>query len=461
MNKPAPSPYALKGKLTEGDIKKHLIRLALPMTWGILTIISFQLVDMFFISRLGTEKLAAVSFTFPVTYGIFSFIMGFGIAMSSVASRLIGEGNHETLRRIVTHGLILVFFLTVGITLIGMASMNTLFRALGAPPEMLPLISNYMNVWYAGAVFVSLPMVGNSAIRAGGDARTPALIMTAAALTNVILDPIMIFGLFGFPRMELYGAALATVISNALVMVAGLYVLARREKLICGPRQLHLSDLGNSAKRLLFIALPVGFPNAIQPAVNAFIIYLLSATGAHAVAAYGVVTRVEAFAFVILMGTAVGMSPIIGQNFGAKKYDRVNETLHLAMRFNVIWSIAIAILLGVFADPVAGIFSQDPEVIHYTALFFWIVPFSYAFANLVRGWASAFNAMGRPQRSFIMIIVELLVLMLPAVWMGHHMAGVKGLFIAIALVNLLAGTIFHIWSWKTCRAMEIASTNSR
>ena len=310
-----------------------------------------------------------------------------------------------------------------------------------------------MAIWFAGAVFVSMPLVGNAALRAAGDTFVPAIIMTIVAVLNVILDPILIFGLFGFPRMELQGAALATVISNAVAMLAGLYILGFRKKLLCSFQTIHLHKIGDSAKRLLSIALPVGLANSIQPIVNGVIISLLAVESTQAVAAYGIATRVEAFAFIILMGLAVGMAPIIGQNFGAAKYDRVRSTLKLSIGFSILWSAFIAVFLGLLAKPIAGLFESDPEIVGYASLFFWIVPFSYLFSTLIRGWTSAFNAMGKPKRTVIMIIVEMIVLMLPGIHIGYHFGGVTGIFIAIACVNVIAGTIFHLWSWKSCIQM--------
>ena len=446
-----PRPHATKGDLTKGDIRAHLIRLSWPMIWGIGAIISFQLVDMYFIGLLGTEALAAVSFTFPVTMAIFSVIMGFGIAMSSVVSRLIGSGDRDTVQRVTTHGLLLVFLIGLGLAGLGLIFMTPLFTALGVPPELMPMVREYMTWWFAGAVFITMPLVGNAAIRAGGDTMTPALIMTLAAVMNAVLDPILIFGLFGAPRLELEGAAIATVIANGLAMIAGLSILYGREKLICTNYLKRCGAFGDSAKRLLFIALPAGLTNAIQPLVNAFIIALLAQSGPAAVAAYGVVSRVEAFVFIVIMGVAVGMGPIIGQNWGAQHYSRVNETLRLAIRFAVAWSLLVAGTLILFAEHIATFFSDDPNVIAVAMLFFWIVPITYMFSNLVNGWASAFNAMGMPQRSFIMIVVKMLCLMLPAVYLGFMLQGIFGLFAAIAVVNILAGVIFHFWCRHTCQ----------
>lgn len=440
------------GILTEGPIGGHLVRLAVPMTWGILVMVTFQLIDTFYISLLGTKELAAISFTFPVTMAIFSVTMGFTIAMSSVLSRLIGAGNPDVTRRVTTHGLLLAFIVSGIVGLFGYHFQDRIFIMLGASEELRPLIHDYMTPWFAGMVFVSLPMVGNAAIRAAGDARIPAMIMTLAALLNIILAPMMIFGFWIFPRMEMEGAACATVFANMIAMAAGLYVIHFHKKMTDWRFLYRLKEFGDSARRVLFIALPVGLTQAILPLLSAFIVAILAAEGHAAVAAFGIVSRVEAFAFIILMGVAVGMGPIIGQNFGAGKFDRVRETITRAIRFSILWSLFVALILGAFGTWIAGAFSDEPDVIRYAALFFWIVPFSYVFSNLLRGWGSAFNAMGMPGRSFMMIVVGTLC-MIPAVYAGHEMGGVPGLFIAIAAVNVITGIIFHIWAWKLCRRL--------
>ncbi|MFN3700682.1 MAG: MATE family efflux transporter [Alphaproteobacteria bacterium] len=450
----APKPYANKGNLTEGSITHHLIRLTVPMTWGIFAIISFQLVDMFFIAMLGTKELAALSLTFPVTMGIFSLFIGFQIAMASVGSRLIGGGEVETMRRVTTHAVCLVFMLGILIALAGYALHDTIFRALGATPATLPLIWSYMSIWLAGAVFITVPMVSNAAMRANGDTRTPALIMTIVAVINLILDPILIFGLFGFPRLEMQGAAIATVFANACAMAAGLAITYKRHALLLHPLKVKFDTFKNSAARILFIAIPAGITNTIQPLVNAFIFALLAKYGESAIAAFGVATRIEAFAFIILMALSTGMAPIIGQNWGAKNFDRVEKTLKIAISFSVAWSLLVALVFGLSGQFMAGLFSDDPQMIAYAVLFFWIVPFSYAFSNLVLGWGSAFNAMGMPKRSMLMIVVKMIALMIPAVLIGEHLYGVTGIFIAIAVVNVVAGIVFQLTNWSLFKKQQ-------
>lgn len=447
------SLHASKGNLVEGDIARHLIRLTIPMTWGILAIISGQLINTFFVGLLGTQELAAISFTFPVTYGFFAFTIGFSIATSSVLSRLIGEGKPDVLHRVTTHTLLFSFLVCFTLSIIGYLCSDSIFHALGARDEMMTLIHQYMSVWFIGAVTISMPVVGNAAIRATGDTLSAAIIMTLCAVINAALDPLLIFGLWGFPKMGVQGAAVATVIANTVCMLAGLYIIHRQKKLTDLKYLTDFSEFGNSVRRIIVIALPAGISNIIPSVVNAAITRLLALSGPASVAAFGIATRMEAFVFVILMGLAVGMGPLLGQNFGAGKFDRMRETIRLSLAFNAWWSVGIAVVLGLLARPVAGLFTDDPAVIDTAVLFFWIVPASYLFANVFRAWTSVFNAIGKPQISFVMTIVQMIVLMIPAAYAGQKMAGAAGLFAAIAMVNTVVGIAFHIWSWKRCRSL--------
>ncbi|MCB1556277.1 MAG: MATE family efflux transporter, partial [Alphaproteobacteria bacterium] len=431
-----------KRDLSQGPIRGHMIRMTIPMIWGILAVIGFQLVDMYFISLLGTRELAAISFTFPVTYFVFAVTMGVSIATSSVLSRLIGRGEWYKVRRIASHALILAAALGGFFSLLGLLFQTPLFRLLGAETHSLPLIRAYMDVWFLGAVFLTLPVVGNAAIRATGSATTPAAIMVLATLINIIFDPLLIFGLFGFPALGLQGAALATVLANLVAAGVGFYVLKVKKDMIVRSSW-HGKLFADSLKRLLVIAVPAGLMQALQPVANAVIIALLAQESAHAVASFGIASRVEAFTMVIVMALSVGMGPILGQNQGAGNGERVSETIRKALGFTMVWSLLTAVILALYARPIAGLFSRDPAVIEPATLYFWIVPASYVLGNLVHVWASAFNALGASRRSFSLIFFKMIALRIPMSIAGGLAGGPPGVFAGIALSNLVSGAGWH------------------
>lgn len=453
-----PLPYSHKGDLTTGPVQGHLIRMSLPMVWSILAVIAVQLTNTWFISRLGTPELAAISFTFPVTMVISHLVFGLNIALSSVISRLIGEKNFDDVRRVTLHGT--AFGVTVAfiVALITYSMLDPLFHLLGADATLMPMIRDYMPLWLVASVILAVPVNGNSAMRAAGDTVTPATIMISMALFNFILDPILIYGWFGVPALGIKGAAISTTIAYSYALIFGLYAIIYKKRMI-STDGLHLDKLKDSLRRLVVIALPAGIANIIQPSTTAVITALLAVEGHEAVAAYGVATRVESLAMMVVIALALGMAPIVGQNWGAGIYSRVHEAISTAICFNFIWSFFITVILGLFAGPIAAAFSDDPVVIHQATLFFWIVPFSYGFGNLVFGWSSAFNAMGLPQRAFLMIVVKS-AMAIAAAWAGGHFYGVAGIFWSIALTNLACGIAFHLLSNRAMRGMEPAAATA-
>lgn len=444
---------------TQGPILPHLVTMTIPMIWGILAVIAMQLTDTYFIALLDdTDKLAAVSFTFPVTMLLSHLIFGLNIAMSSVISRLRGEDRIDDIKRVISHGLMATFALSSSISFIFFLFMDGIFALLNAEEALLPDIKAYMTWYLLGLPIFSLPVVANSAIRAQGDAMTPAILMTMMAVINVILDPFFIFGWAGLPQLEVEGAAIASFIANCCLLIAGYYVMQYRKKLLCSLRDLQLNRMGDSMRRLAHIAIPAGLANTIQPFTNNVILALVAGYGTEAVAAYGVVTRIEAFAFLIVISLSLGMSPIIGQNWGAQIYDRVHKTLNLALSISVGWSVLIAAILALAAEPVARLFSNDPGVIEVAKFYLLFIPITYACGNLMLAWGSAFNAMGMPKQAVLMIAVRMLVLTIPLAFLGESMFGLWGIFGAIGVTNVISGLGFHFYNRRLCRDKEDQSS---
>ncbi len=185
------------------------------MVFGLVAILAFNLVDTFFISLLGTDALAAVSFTFPITFAVNCITMGIGVGISTGVARLLGQNAQINAARLSGHGLLLAVILVIGASALGLATIDPLFRLLGAHDNLLPLIHDYMSVWYLTIPLLVIPMAGNSAIRATGDTKTPAKIMVVAGFINGLLDPLLIFGLGPVPALGVKGAAIASAISWA------------------------------------------------------------------------------------------------------------------------------------------------------------------------------------------------------------------------------------------------------
>ena len=429
-----------KNHLTQGPVTKKLISLAIPMVFGMLSMVVFNLVDTFFVSRLGTEELAAMGFTFPVVMFIVSIALGFGIATSSVVSRAIGRGDHHQVQRLTTDSLIISLFIVVIFAALGLFSMDWVFRLLGADGSTLPLVKQYMGIWYLGVAFVVIPMIGNNAIRACGDTFFPSLIMIVSTIVNIILDPLLIFGLWGFPRLGLEGAAIATVIARAVAFIFSLLILHFKEKLIAFVRP-PLKELIDSVKQIFYIGIPSAVSRLLIPVTIAVIMRLVAGFGAAAVAAFGVAAKIEMFVFVLIMALATALIPFVGQNWGAKFFSRVEDAIKKANAFSLWWGLGSFVVFLLLAVPLGHVFGKDIEVAKYITRYLWIMPISYGLLGCAFLVTSAFNAMNKPFLAIGLNLVRMLLLYIPLAVIGSKLAGLTGLFVGLCLANLAAGAV--------------------
>ncbi|WP_088243050.1 MATE family efflux transporter [Calothrix rhizosoleniae] len=452
----------MRQQLTEGNVGSHLVKLTLPMMGGIFALVAFNVADTYFVGQLGAKHLAAMSFTFPVVMTLGSLAMGLGVGASSIIARAIGEGQHTRVQRFTTNSLILSV-LAVGIFVtLGLFTIDPLFTALGADADILPLIRDYMQIWYFGMIFLVVPMVGNSAIRSAGNTTTPSLIMTIAAGINIVLDPLLILGWAGFPQLGIQGAALATLISRATTLVASLLVLHFQEKMLC----LQIPRLQETLwcwKEILYVGLPAAGTSMINPISIGIITSLLASFGAESVAAFGIASRVESFSLLTLMALSVSIAPFVGQNWGAKKYTRVTMALKLSFLFCLFWGVAVALVLVPTASWLVAKFNTDTNIVSIATLYLWIVPISYGAAGVILVTNSAFNALGKPIPSIVMSVMRGFVLYIPLAYLGGNLVGVQGIFIATSIANLVVGVGAYVWNQQNCSirailAAEQAST---
>jgi putative MATE family efflux protein len=414
------------------------------MIFGIIGIQAFNLVDTFFVGRLGVRELAAMSFTFPVVFFVGGLSLGLGLGAGAVISRAIGEGDWQRVRRLTTDSLTLSLLIVALIVVAGLLTIDPIFRLLGATDEMLPLIRQYMRVWYPGMLFVVIPMVGNNAIRATGDTKTPSIIMMIAALANSGLDPLFIFGIGPFPRLELAGAALATVIGRSITFSVALWVLSRRERMVT--REFPgFAAVWESWRGILYIGLPSALTNVVVPLGIGFITRIVSGYGPAAVAAFGVASRVEMFALTVVMALRSVVAPFVGQNWGARRFGRLARGIRLSHVFAVAWGALMFVVLAVFARPLAAVFNATPEVVAATALYLWIVPLSYGLRGVHFVATAALSVLRRPIDAALLTILQFFVLYVPLAVLGSRLLGLRGVFGAASIANLVAGALAWFW----------------
>jgi len=430
--------------LVEGPVGSSLVGLVIPMILGLVSIFLINLVDTFYISLIGVKELVAISFTFPVTFTIMSFSFGIGIGASAVISRAIGEGNNNRVKRLTTDSLFLVAIIILFIAGLSFFYLDYIFYSIGATNESLILIKEYMIPWLLGVVFVVIPIVGNNAIRATGDAKTPSIIMVIMAVVNAVLDPILIFGFGPFPELGMKGAAISTVISYFIIMIAGLWILGVREKMLTKTIP-NFSEILYSWKELLHIGIPAMLTQLLLPITFAILTRIASDLGDATVAAFGVGSRIESIAMIGLIALSTVIIPFLGQNFGAKNFERIKTASSFSLNFAILWGTISWIFLVLLSEIIAGAFSKDMVVQELIKEFLWIVPFSFAFQGISSLTSASCNALDRPLHSTFLNIFRLFVFLIPSAYIGSKIWGPRGFFLGIAIGNLATGTIAWFW----------------
>lgn len=429
-------------QLIEGPVGKTLFNLTVPMIFGMVGMVAFNLVDTFFVGQLGTQELAALSFTFPIIMVVGSLAMGIGIGSSAVISKAIGGGDHHRVQRLTTDSLVLSLLLVAFFVLFGLLTIEPLFRLLGAAPEIIPLIREYMIIWYPGVLFVIIPMVGNNAIRATGDTKTPSAIMLVAVVVNIVLDPLLIFGLGPFPMLGLTGAAIATVFARAITLGVALWVLIYRDSMVTFklPTSQEVID---SWKGILYIGLPVAGTRLLFPISMGVIIALIATYGHEAVAAFGVGTRIEFFAMTVIFALSTVIGPFVGQNWGAGRFDRVNLGVRYSNGFSLIWGVAMFAILALTARQIAALFNDDPQVISIIMLYLWVVPIGYALFGVFQISTTTLNILNKPIPAAVLMVIQMFFLYIPLAYAGSYLFGLIGIFGAIVVAYSLTGIASH------------------
>lgn len=443
---------SLANPLHHAPIPTLLARMTIPMTVGIIAILAFSLVDTFFIGLLGTDALAAVSFTFPVTLLVTSLIMGLGTGLSAVLGHTLGQGKHHEAALLTSDTLLLTLLLIAGLGVVGALTIHPLFTLMGAAPALIELIHDYMLIWYLTVPLLAIPMVGNAATRATGDTRTPSLVMAVSGLVNGMLDPLLIFGWGPVPAYGIKGAAIATSISWLMAMLVSLRILRRRDRL------LEWHGHGWQVRwqhwlRVLQIAIPAALTNLLTPLATALLLMILASLGTEVIAAYGAASRVESLLLIVMMALSSVLAPFVSQNLGAGQPARARSALLIAMHFALFWQGGIALLVWLLARPIATLFSDQATVIDAISDYLHLLPFGYGAQALVMLLASALNGMRAPLISLLFGGIRLFVLLLPLAWLGERAFGLHGVYGGMLLANLTAGALAYLFARRHVDAL--------
>jgi putative MATE family efflux protein len=446
--------FIAMSKLVESGVISTLFRMAFPMLAGTIAINSYNLVNTYFVSRLGTIPLAAMGFTFPVVM-LITFISG-GIATGviTVASHALGRKDYERTSAVITNGLVLMILVSISISIIGCIFADPLFKMLGANEEVLPFVKKYMFVWYFGTPLLAIPMMGNGVLLALGDSKKASLFMTFGAVLNCFLDPLLIFGLLGLPAMGITGAALATVLSQLSSTLLLIYLLDKKHKMLAF-KKVNIKTFFMFFGVIIKFAIPASISMILMPLAAGIITALVSKHGNGAVAATSAASRVEMLAFLVPMALGMSLTPFVSQNFGAHRMDRINDAKRYSTFFSLFYGLFIALVFFAIAPLFAMLFTKDPEVARLFILYMRIIPFGYGTMELHRYCSFFFTGLHRPLFSTMNNFIRVLFLLIPLSLLGSYLGGIKGIFIARLIADISSGYIGSMWLTKVLQCKKI------
>ena len=438
---------------TRGNIFRNVLHLAWPMVAGNVLQNAFNIVDMMFVGRLGPSAIAAVALCGLLMEITWTLLIGVTIGTTAMVARFYGAGDRRTAgltaMQSLSLGLVVSVLLVLFVNLFGR---NTLV-ALGAEDEFLHLAIGYLNIVFNGSSTLILFFLASAVMRGTGDARTPMLIMAVSTLINVVLDPLLIFGIWIFPEMGVRGAAASTVIAQGIGMVAGVGALATGRTHLRLEWQTFRLDF-NLIWRMLKLAVPGTLQGAVRSVGNLLLMRIVTSFGVLVTAAYGIGLRLDLT--VMMPGWALGAAAatLVGQNLGARRPVRAERSAWIATGLYALLLFAVGLVFFVFSPKIIGLFNQSPGILEIGSAHLRVRVGSSLFLAVGLVLASALNGAGDTLATMIILTISLLGIQLPLAYLLPRLLGGNpmGIWLAITTATVVQGAAMIFWfragRWK-------------
>ena len=431
--------------MRRGSIWKLLFRFSGPSIVSMMVASSYNIVDAIFVGRLGPEALAAIAVAFPLMMIFMAIGLGTGVGAASLISRRLGAGDNEGANLVASTTITLVIILGALMTIICLPNLEALLRLFGADASILPLANSYMSILTTFAVVALFSLVMSNIVRAEGNPMLASVAMVIAALINIVLDPVLIFGLGPIPAMGVAGAATATVIGRS---VGGLILLVY---LVSG-RTSYRFRLGYFLPNLKILAeiYRVGTASIVRMLAGSVMMVLANriavSFGVIPLAINGVLLRCASFAFMPCVGLGQGILPLIGYNFGAKQKRRVGEIVIKAGLAGLIWGAICWVIAMLFPTQIMSIFNTEPQFLldGTPALKIYAMAFFAVGIQLILG--SFFQGIGKGLPSLVLASARQAIFLLPALLILPRMFGLTGLWMTFPVADALSFILSLVWT---------------
>ncbi|EOW3710170.1 MATE family efflux transporter [Vibrio fluvialis] len=437
--------------ITPPSLSRQLFQMTWPMLFGVLSLMSFQLVDSAFIGQLGVLPLAAQGFTLPIQMIIIGIQVGLGIATTAVISRALGAGQDKYAKQL---GGLVVAMGSIGVAVFGVVLYllrHPILSLLSAPESVFTIIDSYWIWWvisaWTGAVLYFL----YSLCRANGNTMLPGTMMMITSVLNLILDPLFIFTF----DLGINGAAIATILAFGIGIVIVAPRVSAKHWMLFDWSDLNIAQ---SVRSIGHIMGPAMLSQLLPPLSSMLATKLLAGFGTAAVAAWALGSRFEFFAIVSVLALTMSMPPMVGRLLGSSNMADIRKLVTIAIRFILVFQLLIALLTLVLATPLASLMTSEQSVESILNWHLTVVPLSLGPLGICMLMVSVSNALGKSYVALTISALRLFAFFLPCLWLGAQIGDLKGLFIGAFIGNILAGaTAWSIYQ----RALHSIEMNVR
>jgi putative MATE family efflux protein len=438
---------------TKISIKKALFLLSIPMVLEMLMESVFAIVDIYFVSRLGSEAIAAVGITESIITLVYAVGIGLSLGTSAMVSRRIGEKNDEKASGTAFHGIVVGVILSSLIAIPGIFFAKDILQLMGASSVIVNEYSSFTSIMLGGNYVILLLFVINGIFRSAGNAAIALRVLALANVINIVLDPCLIFGIGPFPELGVLGAAIATNIGRGVAVVYQLYLIVKGS----GTIKIDLSRVKLSVALMgKLIRLSIGSIGQILIMTTSWLalVRVISTFGSDALSGYTIGIRVIIFAILPCNGLSNAVATLVGQNLGALRPDRSEESVWLAVRVNAVILILISIILIVYTEPLICIFTDNIKVIKSGVDCLRIVSYGFVVFGFGSILINSLNGAGDTKTPTIINIFCFWCLEIPLACFLAFYTGMneKGVFYSIiiseAVMTLIALYVFRLGKWK-------------
>ena len=447
-----------RGDLTQGSLPRHLLRLAGPIIFSYILQDAFNIIDMIFVGRLGPGAIAAVGVSGNLLRLIGVFSLGISTGAGIMVAQYLGARNRAQAEHIAMQAILLAVFFSIGVTLIGYPlAEQGLLAVRMVDPEVLRLGTTYMHIILIGISTMFLSMTLGSIFRAGGDAVTPMIVLGFSTIINIALDPLLIFGLWGFPKLGVAGSAYATLIGRGAGVIVLLYLCWS------GRAPVSLRNVQFRADLVEMIdILRLGIYSSMQGFWRHFsrlgFLWVIGPYGKTVVAAYTICMRLRILVMNPGFGIANSVAPLVGQNLGANQIARAEQSTRIANILGAAIMAAIGAIFLIFPQTFIRIFSPDANVIEIGTVYLRFLSPTFGFIAFSLVLGKALNGAGDTLSPMMITLVSQLVIGLGLVILLSYFIGLNGVWLGIAVSNIVQGVVMWAWyhtgRWKRIKVVK-------